>query len=140
MAHPTRQTLSDAMHAALDADPDRLAPMLAAALPPEELARRSAATRAGTDELPAVRQARRRAAQATIRGSGSNRRKTNGYGVAAGQCRLRSARLHLVDLLADANESVVMMGFAVHDQVGQDLVLVEQGPLLQLTQEVAQIP
>ncbi len=33
-----------------------------------------------------------------------------------------------------------MMGFAVHDQVGQDLVLVEQGPLLQLTQEVAQIP
>lgn len=47
-------------------DPELVARMRAGALPPEELARLSADARAGTDELPAVRAARRSAALRTL--------------------------------------------------------------------------
>ncbi|MFE3059110.1 MucR family transcriptional regulator [Nocardia sp. NPDC059239] len=64
MAHASRETLSEARHAEMAADPDRLAPMRAATPPLDELARRSASVRAATDNLPAVQHARRLSAQA----------------------------------------------------------------------------
>lgn len=65
MATSTRQALSDARRQAMQEDPDLVGRMRAATPPLEELARRSAAARAGTDGLPRVRAARRRGAQAT---------------------------------------------------------------------------
>lgn len=65
MATSTRQALSDARQRAMQEDPDLVGRMRAATPSPEELARLSAAARAGTNDLPRVRAARRRGAQAT---------------------------------------------------------------------------
>ncbi|WP_372411984.1 MucR family transcriptional regulator [Streptomyces luteireticuli] len=66
MARSTRQALSAARTGAMEQDPEIIARMRAAALPAEELARRSAEARAGTDSLPAVRAARARGAARTL--------------------------------------------------------------------------
>lgn len=65
MATSTRQALSDARRQAIQEDPDLVGRMRAATPPAEELARRSAEARAGTDGLAQVRAARRRGGKAT---------------------------------------------------------------------------
>ncbi|MFE4397918.1 MULTISPECIES: MucR family transcriptional regulator [Streptomycetaceae] len=76
MATDVRRTLSATRIEAMAADPDLLAPMRAAAPAPDVLARRSAAARAGTDGLPAVRAARRAAALRTLPAARQARRNT----------------------------------------------------------------
>jgi hypothetical protein len=65
MATATRQALSDARQQAMQEDADLVGRMRAATPSSEELARRSAEARAGTDGLAQVRAARRRGAQTT---------------------------------------------------------------------------
>ncbi|MFF2123503.1 MucR family transcriptional regulator [Kitasatospora sp. NPDC058184] len=76
MATDVRSTLSATRIEAMATDPDLLAPMRAAAPAPDVLARRSAAARAGTDGLPAVRAARRAAALRTLPAAQQARRNT----------------------------------------------------------------
>lgn len=66
MGSGVRAALSESRIAAMAADPELITRMRDAALPAEELARRSADARAGTDDLPAVRAARRAGALRTI--------------------------------------------------------------------------
>ncbi|MFJ2193731.1 MucR family transcriptional regulator [Kitasatospora sp. NPDC087861] len=66
MATDVRSSLSQARREAMAADPDLLDPMRTATPPLDELARRSAAARVGTDNLPAVRSARRAGALRTL--------------------------------------------------------------------------
>ncbi|MFE3657295.1 MucR family transcriptional regulator [Streptomyces sp. NPDC059165] len=58
MATGTREALSQARTAAMAGNPELVGRMRAGALPADELLRRSAEARAGTDGLPAVRAAR----------------------------------------------------------------------------------
>lgn len=66
MATDVRAALSQARTAAMTDDPDLIDRMRAAALPQQELVRRSAEARAGTDDLPAVRAARAAGARRTL--------------------------------------------------------------------------
>lgn len=66
MATDVRTALSSARTSAMADDPELIARMRAAALPLQELARRSADARAGTNDLPAVRAARRSGALRTL--------------------------------------------------------------------------
>ncbi|GAA1553566.1 MucR family transcriptional regulator [Streptomyces globosus] len=66
MATGVRVALSQARTAAMADDPELLGRMQAAALPRQELARRSAESRVGTDALPAVRAARAAGARRTL--------------------------------------------------------------------------
>ncbi|MFE1361298.1 MucR family transcriptional regulator [Streptomyces harbinensis] len=87
MGGEVRGTLSAARRAAMADDPELISRMREAALPAEELARRSAEGRAGTDDLPAVRAARRAgalrnlpAAQQARREVLEERARAAGYG------------------------------------------------------------
>ncbi|MGW0984260.1 MucR family transcriptional regulator [Streptomyces xiamenensis] len=75
MGSAVRGALSAARRAAMAADPELVTRMREAALPGEELARRSADARAGTDDLPAVRAARRAGALRTIPAAQQARRE-----------------------------------------------------------------
>ncbi|MFG2776000.1 hypothetical protein [Streptomyces sp. NPDC048350] len=66
MATDTRAALSQVRTAAMADDPELIGRMRSAALPQEELLRRSADARAGTDDLPAVRAARAAAARQAL--------------------------------------------------------------------------
>ncbi|MER7847421.1 MucR family transcriptional regulator [Kitasatospora sp. NPDC096077] len=74
MATDVRRSLSRTRREAMAADPDLLDPMRAATPPLDVLARRSAAARAGTNGLPAVRAARRSAALRTVQAAQQARR------------------------------------------------------------------
>ncbi len=67
MATATRGTLSAVRLEAIRENPDLLDRMTSATPPPEELNRRSAEARAGTNDLPAVRAARRRGWDVSVR-------------------------------------------------------------------------
>ncbi|MFI5831107.1 MucR family transcriptional regulator [Streptomyces sp. NPDC051578] len=66
MATDARAALSQARTAAMADDPDLVGRMRAAALPQQELSRRSAEARAGTNDLPTVRAARAAGARRTL--------------------------------------------------------------------------
>ncbi|MEE1737030.1 MucR family transcriptional regulator [Streptomyces sp. BE147] len=66
MATEARAALSQARTAAMASNPEMLDRMRAAALPQQELARRSADSRTGTNDLPAVRAARAAGARRTL--------------------------------------------------------------------------
>ncbi len=66
MATDVRAALSQARTSAMTDDPDLINRMRSGALPQQELARRSAEGRAGTDDLPAVRAARAAGARRTL--------------------------------------------------------------------------
>jgi|GEM_PF-5344799 len=74
MATDVRASLSKTRRAAMEDDPELVARMRAATPPGEELARRSAEARAGTDDLAAVRAARGAAGQRNIRQAQAVRR------------------------------------------------------------------
>ncbi|MEU6664283.1 MucR family transcriptional regulator [Streptomyces sp. NPDC046821] len=66
MADEVRGALSQARTSAMADDPDIIGRMRAAALPQQELARRSSGARAATDGLPAVQTARAAGARRTL--------------------------------------------------------------------------
>ncbi|MFJ4418788.1 MucR family transcriptional regulator [Streptomyces sp. NPDC088925] len=66
MATDVRSALSRARTSAMADDPELIDRMRSAALPRQELSRRSAEARAGTDDLPTVRAARAAAARKTL--------------------------------------------------------------------------
>lgn len=74
MADETRSALSASRIDLMGQDPEALAPMRRAALPPEELARRSAEGRSATDGLPTVRAARAAGARRTLPAANEARR------------------------------------------------------------------
>lgn len=75
MATDVRAALSQARTSAMADDPDLVDRMRSAALPPRELARRSAETRAGTDSLPTVRAARAAGARQALPAAQQARRE-----------------------------------------------------------------
>ncbi|MFD4397189.1 MucR family transcriptional regulator [Kitasatospora sp. NPDC058478] len=92
MATDVRSSLSQARRDAMAADPDLLDPMLTATPPLVELARRSAAARAGTDNLPAVRAARRAGALRTLSAARQARKNAlEAVAVAAGFASMLAA-------------------------------------------------
>lgn len=66
MATDVRAALAESTASAMAEDPEFIARMRAAALPLQELARRSTEGRAGTDDLPAVRAARAAGARRSL--------------------------------------------------------------------------
>lgn len=80
MAAETRSALAAARQAAIGEDPELVTRMRAAALPNGELCRRSAEARAGTDDLPAVRAARRASGLRALLGPAGAPRGTGGAG------------------------------------------------------------
>ncbi|MGK4909675.1 MucR family transcriptional regulator [Streptomyces albus] len=75
MATGVRAALSQTRIAAMDDDPELVGRMHAAALPRQELFRRAADARAGTDDLPLVRAARAAGARRTLPAAQQARRE-----------------------------------------------------------------
>ncbi|MFG3056684.1 MucR family transcriptional regulator [Kitasatospora sp. NPDC048239] len=74
MATDVRRSLSATRTEAMAANPNLIEPMRASTPPAEELARRSARARAGTDGLPSIRAARRNGALRTVQTAQQARR------------------------------------------------------------------
>ncbi|MDT0306141.1 MucR family transcriptional regulator [Streptomyces sp. DSM 44917] len=92
MARDTRADLQRTRQALMETDPEVVKRMREAAPPPEEIASRSADARAGTDDLPAVREARRRGAAQTLPlANAARRERLEAVARAAGYDSMRDA-------------------------------------------------
>ncbi|MCO8308788.1 MucR family transcriptional regulator [Streptomyces sp. RKCA744] len=92
MATDVRGALSQARTSAMADDPDLVGRMRAASLPQQELSRRSADARAGTNDLPAVRAARAAGARRSLPAAQQARRNAlDAKAVAAGFTSMSAA-------------------------------------------------
>ncbi|MFF4699898.1 MucR family transcriptional regulator [Streptomyces chattanoogensis] len=115
MARSTRAALSGIRRQAQADDPSLLTRMRDAVLPADELARRSAEARAGTDGLPAVRTARRAGALRTLPAAQAARRE-------AMEAKAHAAGYPSMAVAIDATRAMTVRAAAHRIGVGESTV------------------